>query len=661
MAIHAQRLARLALVLLPGALTAFLSFRSGGFFPGAPALVAALLALLLALRMAVARRPLEGMSPALGVAAVALGALALWTLGSSGWSGAEGRAVIETNLVLVYLVVLLLFGTLARGARRIRWMVYGLAVAIVAVCITALVARLFPELGLAGSPVHPERLSHPLTYWNALGLLAGIGTVLCGHLASSEREPAAARVLGAAAVPLLAATLYYTFSRGSTWASLVAVVLYAVVAHPRGLIAAAIATVPTAAIALMTINPASVLTRDPTSAAAIDAGHRIALTLAGCALGAGLVRALLLPLDSRLRRVDLPPRRRRAILGGTAGVAACALLAAAIVVDAPSVVTDKVDQFRSERSVAGAGGSSRLVQFGDNGRLEHWEVAVDSYQADRRKGHGAGTYALDWDRDRPGSLDVENAHSLYLEVLGELGLPGLVALGICLLAILGAFAVRARGPDRAVYAALLAAGTAWVVHAGVDWDWEMPAVTLWFFALGGAALASGPRPAREPGRRRVPGLGPVARVTGIAACLALAVLPARVALSQARLDDALIALRAGDCRTAIDDAYASLDVLDGRAEPFQVIAFCGLAENRPAAALAAMQQGARRDPENWELHYGLAVAQAAAGQDPRPAARRAALMNPRGTLTQEALERFAAADRDSWRARGRAAPLTLPD
>jgi hypothetical protein len=30
---------------------------------------------------------------------------------------------------------------------------------------------------------------------------------------------------------------------------------------------------------------------------------------------------------------------------------------------------------------------------------------------------------------------------------------------------------------------------AWAVHAGLDWDWEMPAVTLPALALGAAAIA----------------------------------------------------------------------------------------------------------------------------------------------------------------------------
>lgn len=62
-------------------------------------------------------------------------------------------------------------------------------------------------------------------------------------------------------------------------------------------------------------------------------------------------------------------------------------------------------------------------------------------------------------------------------VLGELGIVGLVLIVVPILVILGAFAWRARGPDRVAGAALLGAGVGWAVHAGIDWDWEMPAVT----------------------------------------------------------------------------------------------------------------------------------------------------------------------------------------
>ena len=62
---------------------------------------------------------------------------------------------------------------------------------------------------------------------------------------------------------------------------------------------------------------------------------------------------------------------------------------------------------------------------------------------------------------------VRDAHSLYLETAAELGLVGLAAL----LALFGGVVVAAR---RARTPAAAAALAAWAVHAGVDWDWELP-------------------------------------------------------------------------------------------------------------------------------------------------------------------------------------------
>jgi hypothetical protein len=38
---------------------------------------------------------------------------------------------------------------------------------------------------------------------------------------------------------------------------------------------------------------------------------------------------------------------------------------------------------------------------------------------------------------------------------------------------------------------------AWAIHAGLDWTWEMPAVTLQALLLGGAAVAWSERPHAE--------------------------------------------------------------------------------------------------------------------------------------------------------------------
>ena len=64
-----------------------------------------------------------------------------------------------------------------------------------------------------------NRLSYPLTYWNALGLLAGLGIVFCAHLTTSLQEPPLVRVLAAAPIPALACTILFTFSRGAIGAT----------------------------------------------------------------------------------------------------------------------------------------------------------------------------------------------------------------------------------------------------------------------------------------------------------------------------------------------------------------------------------------------------------------------------------------------------------
>jgi hypothetical protein len=64
---------------------------------------------------------------------------------------------------------------------------------------------------------------------------------------------------------------------------------------------------------------------------------------------------------------------------------------------------------------------------------------------------------------------------LYLESLSELGVLGL-ALVVGVLLVPLAAALRAR--RHALLPTALAGYAVFLVHAGVDWDWEMPVVTL---------------------------------------------------------------------------------------------------------------------------------------------------------------------------------------
>ena len=246
-----------------------------------------------------------------------------------------------------------------------------------------------------------------------------------------------------------------------------------------------------------------------------------------------------------------------------------------------------------------------------------------------------------------------DGHSLYVEVLGELGLVGLVLLLTAIGTLLAGTAARVRGPDRALYAAVLAVLVAWALHAGIDWDWEMPAVTLWVFALGGAALAS------AAGRRSlVPGR--TVRVALALGCLVLAVTPALVARSQTRLDDAVRAFKAGDCGEGVDASLDSIEALGARPEPFEILAFCDVRLGLGDLAVQAMEQAVERDPRNWEVHYGLALVRGAQGLDPRGPARRAVELNPQSVIALAAEEGFASTDDpQTWRRRARRARLPI--
>ena len=49
---------------------------------------------------------------------------------------------------------------------------------------------------------------------------------------------------------------------------------------------------------------------------------------------------------------------------------------------------------------------------------------------------------------------------------------------------------RASPSGRALATGWLAAGAVLLVHAGLDWDWEMPALGLLLVILAGAAVAA---------------------------------------------------------------------------------------------------------------------------------------------------------------------------
>lgn len=648
-ALERERLGRLgseALCLLPGLLALYLGFTAGGFFPDSWGYVTVALAAALVLRVVFARRPFEGFGWPVATAAGALALFTAWTYASGSWSNAPARALIEADRALMYLFALVLFGSLGRTPERLRIMVRGLAAAFFVLALTGLLSRTLPELVPSAQTLAPDRLSYPVTYWNALGLVAALGAVLSLHLTSDEKEPGWVRVLGAAALPALLTCLYFTLSRGAIGAGVGGVALYLLLGRPRGLVSGLLAVGPSGAYALASAYGADQLALGiPTSPVAAAQGEDVARVVALSSVAAAGLRLALLLLDAQLSRIHLGSGARRPA-GAVAVLALVAVAASAtIALDLPQRIDAQYERFRAGDSLPETTDPrQRLTQVGNNGRFAHWRVAARMYEAEPTRGHGAGTFEVVWARERPTDFHVLDAHSLYLEVLSELGVVGLVLLGVSVAPILAAFALRAHGRNRALHAALLAAALTWAVRAGIDWDWEMPVLTLWLFAVGGLALARRPRGGAATDRSSL-----LPRVVAAACCVVLVVPSVVVTVSEQRLTTSLDAFRRGDCGGAVSSAEGSLAALERRAEPHEVIGYCLASEGRYRPAVASFERAVLRDPENWEAHFGLALARGAAGLDPRQAAARAARLNPREEDNADAVRRLArAAEPKEW-------------
>jgi hypothetical protein len=329
--------------------------------------------------------------------------------------------------------------------------------------------------------------------------------------------------------------------------------------------------------------------------------------------------------------------------GAIAGVAAMALLAC-FALGAPHALAHDWTRFMSGAGTANSKGDlrQRLTDPSNDGRTELWQVALHGFGASPLHGSGAAMYQTLWDRERPRFAYVINAHSLYLQAMAELGLPGLLLLlAVVGVAIVG-LALRARGAQRSLYGALLAVAVVWALHAGVDWDWEMPVVTLGFFAAAGLALSS----RRRAGAGWTPGHN--SRLVLALLCLATVALPVSIIGSQSHLGEAEHALYASDCAAATPAALSSIGWLDMRPEPYEILGFCDLQQGLPRLGIAAMRQAASRDPGSWETYYALAIAQASAGIDPRQNVERALRMNPLEPLTREAARELHTSSPTEW-------------
>jgi hypothetical protein len=599
---------------------------------GSVALVV-LWALVLALSLSV--WPVAPVPRAALLAGGLLAAFATWTGLSAFWAASPERAFNELDRVALYLGVFALAVAAAPRASARRW-VGGLALGLTAVGLLALTSRLFPNLiaeprELAQIfPAAERRLSYPVGYWNGLATLVAFALPALLFCAVHTKS-LVVRALALAPVPALAATVYLTSSRGGSIAAALAVLAYLALSTRRwtALGATLVAGAGSVgAIAVLVALP-ELVDHPHEAAEAIGQGQSAALLIGIACVATAVIYAGL------ARFLPSPPGLGRTGSAVLVGIIV-ALFAAGLVAARP------VHRFHEFQKVPPELGSAsvqkHLFSGSGNGRWQLWEASIDEFQTRPVIGRGAGSYEAWWAEHGTLAFFVRDAHSLYLETLGELGIVGLVLLTAFFIAILsvGASRLKRFGEERSAVAALLAILLAFLLEAGVDWMWELTAVGVVMALVAG--LLAGPATEPLPVFAALDDLRPrplrLVRVGTMVILMALVVAEAIPLLAAMEVRHSQDAANRGDFTAALKDARGAQSLQSWAATPYLQSALVYEQADDLPSAIREIRRALRRDDSDWRIWLVAARLETKAGQieEARGSLARARELNPRSPL-----------------------------
>jgi hypothetical protein len=565
------------------------------------------------LGLAVGALPLNRLRYGSWVALGLLTAYVAWVALSQVWSDVPESSAEDMGRVVTYLGIFALALSIrsSKGARR---MAGALGSGIAVVALVGLLSRLHPAWFPAAAETveslsaNRSRLAYPLGYWNGLASLVAIGLPLLLYVACQARR-IVTQALAAAALPAMALTVYFTFSRGGTLAAVVGLLLFFALAHDR---------LPKAATTAFAGAGAAILIAGAHQRHALDAGlggpvahHQgnelLAMALVVC-VGVGFLQAAFaLALRNGRRPGWTIPSRRVAVAALGTGIAAVILVG--LVAGVPGKASHAWHEFKEAKSVEH--GPGRFGSFSSNGRWPFWESTLEEASEAPLIGTGSGSFEAWWTEHREANEGfVHDAHSLYFETLGELGIIGLALIVGFLGWVFVAGARRylsASRQRRTQLAAVLAGCAAFSLGAAYDWLWELAVLPIAFLLLASVLVSAGERPRRRS-------LRPWVRAAGVAVA-ALAMVAIAIPLSSASaVRSSQAAVRDGKLGAALEQAA------DGeRVEPFaagpplqRALVLERLA--RLGAAERAALEAASREPHQWTVWVVLSRLQALRGK-----------------------------------------------
>ena len=577
-----------------------------------------------------------------------IGALALLSAFSSLWSGSVELSVIEADRILVYLGFFVAAFLIAQTSQARQRFGEGIAISLIAIAALALASRLLPDvISVVEGPGAGARLSYPLGYWNADGVLFGMAMGMALWL-SRRSLITSLRWVGAISQPVILLALYFTYSRGGLLAVAISCGCLIALSQDRlwllfTLAIGVVGTLP----AVLAVQAHESLAQNYDNAQIAGQGVTVLAYLAGgCLLAAALFAGL-----RRLERREGGLTDRALALSRSPRVLKATALAAAVVAIGAAIVVGEraADQFSSPDLRVPSSPQEHFTALNGSGRDEFWRVAVDAFDEKPLFGHGAGTYRLSWHLLRHNSVDNLDAHSLYLQAFAELGVVG----GVLLLAIVGlllwtGFAAwrGAGGPRRDLYAALLGVSLAFAVCSAIDWFWLIATLGAVFFLATGVLVAAR---CAQLARRRAGANGTNGHegqrryrlaILGLAVAWISALALIGPLLADREIDASNSAAAAGDLASATSHAETARRIEPWATTPYKQLGLLAESEGDYPAAMGWLDDAIDREEDSWLLYFLRARVAHKAGDEAaaQENLRKAQQLNPEEKCLQNGFE-----------------------
>jgi hypothetical protein len=467
-----------------------------------------------------------------------------------------------------------------------------LAAAALIVPVLAILSRLTPEiLEFFGAEIlQSRRLLYPLGYWNAVGAWSAMALAVALAYSVNPRG-GGWRVASLALTPFAGLAVYLTYSRGSIVAAILALAMTIYLSRDRRA-----ATIHCATAVFATGLCVLAVRSQPEVANATGEGGALLVLLVVLATSAGCAW-----VATRSGERGFTRGRQIGRWGPALAVALVCSGIAAIAIGgtgAASQPAGEPQQYPSE----GSDPAARLASL-DSNRYDIWSSGARAFQSDPLLGVGAGSFEFWWNRDGSGVESVRDAHSLYIETAAELGIPGIIGLLGFLGAVLYGAAHELRrsrsSGDASAFTAMVSAYVIFLVFAGFDWLWEIPAITLFGVSAGVIAAAADSSPRRT---RSAKLSGRQLAAVAAAVLAGVALIPNLVATQRVRASSAELAI--ADYDGAIGEASEGVDAAPWAATSYAQRSLAEVAQGDLAAARADTEAAIHREPTNWK-HWGL--------------------------------------------------------